>query len=229
MPPITSPSPIWTSRATRTTASAGSPSAGFTLTGTSVGATSTNGTSTTADVDAGTALAGEGSIRFNDLTGTANFTNDTVDNGFARTVAIHNFSGTLTLSINTSTINESLTGANASDAILMQASNAATMNLTVTGSHFTAYRQFAIDTNALGTSTMNFTVSGSDFSDSNTGVVGAAAAMQLGSSGTDNFVTFNIHDNTFRHGTATVPPPATAARSSSPASSPAREPFTGSL
>ena len=182
--------------------------AGFSLTGSTVGATATNGTSTSADADTGTLLAGEGSVRFNDLTGTAAFTNVTLDNGFARTVAIHNYSGTLNLSITNSTVNESLVATTASDAILMQSSNAATMNLTVTGSHFTAYRQFAIDTNAVGTSSMNITVSTSDFSDSNTGVVGAAAAMQLGSSGTDNFVTFNIHDNTFRHGTASVPAPA---------------------
>ena len=182
-------------------------SGGFTLDNSTVGNTTTNGTSTSADVDGGTLLSGEGSVRFNDLTSTATFTNDTFDKGFARTVAIHNYSGTLNLSLSNCTVLESLTATTSSDAILMQSSNAATMNLTVTGSHFTAYRQFAIDTNAVGTSTMNITVTGSDFSNSNTGVVTAAGAMQLGSSGTDNFVTFNINNNTFRHGTASVTAP----------------------
>ena len=188
---------------------------GFTLDNSTVGVTAKNGTSATADQDADTLLGGEGSIRFNNLTGTATISNSTLDNGFARTVALHNNAAgsTLNLTVTNSTLRESLNNSNGgdpsgntTDALFLQSSSSATMNLTVTNnSHFTAYRQFAVDTIALGTSTMAINIDHCDFSNSNTGNVTASGSLQLGGnglSGGDIFVTFNIHDNTFRHGTA---------------------------
>jgi uncharacterized repeat protein (TIGR01451 family) len=189
---------------------------GFTLDNSTVGTTTKNGTSATADPNPVTLLGGEGSVRFTNLTGTGAISNSTLDNGFARTVFIGNDTSTaLNLSITNSTIRESLNtsnggdpGGNTSDALFLDASSNATMNLSVTGSHFTAYRQFAIQTRALNTATMDINISGSDFSNTNTGNVGASGSLLLGggSAGSDIFVKFNIHDNTFRHGTGASAP-----------------------
>ena len=177
---------------------------GFTLSNSTVGTTAVNGTSNTADADAGTGFSGEGSLRFTDLTGTVSILNSMLDGGFSRTMAVHNSSGTMNLTIDNSTVRNTSTNAATTDAFFMQASNAATMNLTVqNNSLFTAYRQNAIQTDARDTSTMSITISNSAFSNSNASLVNAGGALSLGSSAsTDTLVQFNIHDSSFRHGAA---------------------------
>ena len=189
---------------------------GFALDNAAVGTVTKNGNSATVDANPVTGIAGEGSLRFTNLTGTATISNSTLDNGFARTVLIENDVATaLNLSVTNSTINESLNssnggdlGGNTTDAMFIDARSNATANLTVTGSHFRAYRQFAIQTRALNTATMETNISGSDFSNSNTGNVSASGSLSLGggTAGGDVFVKFNIHDNTFRHGTGATAP-----------------------
>jgi uncharacterized repeat protein (TIGR01451 family) len=191
---------------------------GFTLDNSNVGTTTKNGNSATVDPNPVTLVAGEGSVRFTNLTGTAVISNSTLDKGFARTVLIANDVATaLNLSITNSTLMESLNGinggdpgGNTTDALFLDATSNATANLTVTNSHFTSYDQFAIQTRALNTATMDINISGSDFSNSNTGNVSASGSLSLGGSGTgaggDVFVKFNIHDNTFRHGTGATAP-----------------------
>jgi uncharacterized repeat protein (TIGR01451 family) len=187
---------------------------GFTLDNSVVGTVTKNGNSATVDPNPVTGVAGETSLRFTNLTGNAVISNSTLDNGFTRTVVIENDVATaLNLSITNSTINESLNSTNGgdisgntSDAMLIDMRNSATATVNVTGSHFTAYRQFAIQSVARDTATTDYTISGSDFSNSNTGNVSASGSLSLGGSGTDSFVKFNIHDNTFRHGTGATAP-----------------------
>jgi uncharacterized repeat protein (TIGR01451 family) len=187
---------------------------GFTLDNSAVGTVTKNGNSATTDPNPVTLVAGETGLRFTNLTGTAAVSNSTLDNGFTRTVVIENDVATpLDLSVTNSTISESLNSSNGgdisgntSDAMLVDARGSATANVTVTGSHFTAYRQFAIQSIARDTATMDYTISGSDFSNSNTGNASASGSLSLGGSGTDCFVKFNIHDNTFRHGSAAGTP-----------------------
>jgi uncharacterized repeat protein (TIGR01451 family) len=187
---------------------------GFALDNSAVGTVTKNGNSVTVDAEAVTGVTGEGSLRFTNLTGTATISNSTLDNGFARTVFISNDVATaLNLSVTNSTVRESLNGsnggdANTSDAMFLDVRSSATANLTVTGSHFTAYRQFAIQTRALDTATLEVNISGSDFSNTNTGNVSASGSLLLGGGnpGSDIFVNFNIHDNTFRHGTGATAP-----------------------
>lgn len=180
---------------------------GFTLDNSTVGNTSTNGTSDTADQDPTTLLGGECSIRFKDLTGTATISNCTLDRGLSRTLFITTGSGTLNLNISNSTVNQSLTsntiGSSASDAVFVDGIGTATVNATVTNSNFLAYRQFAFQGRALNTATMNYTISGSKFANSNAANVSASASLNLGGSGLsggDVLITYDIHDNTFRHG-----------------------------
>jgi hypothetical protein len=175
---------------------------GFTLEYSTIAGT--NGTSNTADQDAGTVFAGEGSLRFTELTGSVSILNSVLDGGFSRTMAVHNSSGTMNLTIDNSTVRDTSTNAATTDAFFMQASNAATMNLTVqNNSLFTAYRQNAIATDARDTSTMSINISNSVFSNSNAALIDAGGSLSLGSSAsTDTLVQFNIHDNSFRHGAA---------------------------
>lgn len=188
---------------------------GFTLDNSEVGTVTKNGNSATVDANPVTGVAGETSLRFANLTGNAVISNSTIDNGFTRSVVVENDVATpLNLSITNSTINESLNSTNGgdlsgntSDAMLIDMRNSATANVNVTGSHFTAYRQFAIQSVARDTATTNYTISGSDFSNSNTGNVSASGSLSLGGSGTDSFVKFDIHNNTFRHGSVATGTP----------------------
>jgi VCBS repeat-containing protein len=182
---------------------------GFTLDHSTVGTTAKNGTSGTVDVDATSLLGGEASLRFNNLTGTASISNSTLDNGYSRTLWVQNTTDTLNLSISNSTINESLNSgnggdANTTDAVFLDAWSSAAMNLAMTNSHILAYRQFGILGRTNNTSTMDVDVSGSEFANANTGNANASAAINLGGGGTGSnvYVTYNIHDNTFRHGAA---------------------------
>ncbi|HEY0150071.1 MAG TPA: Ig-like domain-containing protein [Allosphingosinicella sp.] len=174
----------------------------FSLNRSTLGTTAANGTSNTVDQDSTSLFAGEGSIRFTNLTGTATISNSTLNNGLSRTVAIDNHAGTLNLTVSNSTINQSQTSALTTDALYLATRGTAKADLTIVDSQFQSYRQFAVQTVANGTSTMNIDISNSNFSNSNAANVNASAALSLGGSGTDSFVSLNIHHNTFRHGAA---------------------------
>ncbi len=187
---------------------------GFTLDNSTVGTTATNGTSNTADTDA-TGFSGEGSVRFFNLLGSATISNSTLDQGFSRTIALSNDSGTLNrLTITNSTVRQSLTAATASDSFFAQANLNAIVNFTVTGaSQFTATKQFHIQTSALGTSTMDIQINGAcAFSNINATTVPAGGGLSLSGGGTDTLVTFNINGNSFRHGNGATPGPLNAGR-----------------
>ncbi len=204
---------------------------GLTLDNTTVGVTAKNGNNNFSspgnqmDAEAVTLLGGEASVRFTNLTGTVNFTNDSFDNGFGRTVLIHNSTAgsTLNLNITNSTLRQSLnntnggdTTGNSTDALTIQGINNTVMNTTVTGSHFTAYRQFGLLSDARDTASMSFEVANCDFSNDNgnlfTGEFGnanASCAINFsggGGTATDVHVKYNVHDNTFRHGSAAGTP-----------------------
>ncbi|HLM57534.1 MAG TPA: Ig-like domain-containing protein [Pyrinomonadaceae bacterium] len=191
---------------------------GLSFTNSLVGVSATNGTSVSPDTEPTTLITGEGSLRFRNLTGTVTFSGLVLDRGFGRTAFIHNATAgsTLNLTISNSTLRESLNNSNGgdpsggtSDALFMQGISNTTMNLTVTNCQFTAFRQFGILTDAQDTATMNIEVANSSFSNTNTGAVNAHASLNFsgsGAPGNDVFVKYNVHNNTFRHGSgATVP------------------------
>jgi hypothetical protein len=174
---------------------------GFTLANSTVGTTAVNGTSNVADAESG--FAGEGSIRFTDLTGTASITGCTLDGGLSRTAAFLVVAGgTMNLTIDGSTVRDTSVNAATTDALYVGSRNASTANLTVTNAcQFTAYRQYAIQTDARDTSTMAINIDGSTFANSNAALVTAGGSLNLGSSAsTDTLVQFNIQGNSFRHG-----------------------------
>lgn len=188
----------------------GSNVTGFVLDNSAVGTTTANGTSSTADVDA-TGFQGEGSVRFFNLLGSATISNSTLDRGFSRTIAISNNSGTLNrLTISNSTVRQSLTSAGASDSFFAQSTVSATLNFTITGaSIFNATRQFHVNSIATGASTMDIQINGACAFSNTINPVSAGGGLQLGSSGTDSLVTFNITGNSFRHGTGGSSPGVT--------------------
>ena len=175
---------------------------GFTLDNSTVGTTTANGTSNTADLDAAN-YQGEGSVRFFNLLGTATISNSTLDNGFSKTLAVVNNTGTLTnLAITNSVLKNSLTAATASDALYLEAEGAGTVaNLTISGgTQFTAFRQNAIQTNAQTGAAMNIVISGITIKNTNTAYVNASNAMVFNGTGTNTFVTFDISGSSFTHG-----------------------------
>jgi len=178
----------------------------FTLAYSTIGGT--NGTSNTAEPEGTTGTGGEGSIRFTNLKGTGSINGSVLDGGFSRTGMFYTSAGTLGLTISNSVMKDTSTNAATSDSLLMQAIGSSTMNLTVTSSSFTAYRQNAIQTDARGTATMSVNISSSTFENNNTNPVSGAGSLSLGSSSsTDTLVQFNINGNSFRHGSATVTAP----------------------
>jgi hypothetical protein len=89
--------------------------------------------------------------------------------------------------------------------MFLRAISSATINLNVSNSSFTAYRQFAILMDGRDTATMNVDIGNSAFSNSNTGHAGASGALNFGGSGApgnDVYIRYNVHNNTFRHGAA---------------------------
>ena len=174
---------------------------GFTLDNSLVGTTAINGTSNTADTDP-TGFSGEGSVRFFNLLGSATISNSTLDQGFSRTIALSNNSGTLNrLTITNSTVRQTLTAATASDSFFAESTANATVNFTITGaSQFTATRQFHVQTTALGTSTMDIQINGGCAFSNSIAPVPAGGGMSLSGGGTDTLVTFNIDGNSFRQG-----------------------------
>ena len=185
----------------------GSNVTGFTLDNSLVGTTAINGTSNTADTDP-TGFSGEGSVRFFNLLGSATISNSTLDQGFSRTIALSNNSGTLNrLTITNCTVRQTLATATASDSFFAESTANATVNFTInSASQFTATRQFHVQTTALGTSTMDIQInSGCAFSNS-IAPVPAGGGMSLSGGGTDSLVTFNIDGNSFRQGSVGAPP-----------------------
>ncbi len=175
---------------------------GFTLDNSTVGTATANGTSNTADLDAAN-YQGEGSVRFLNLLGTATISNSSLDNGFSKTLAVVNNTGTLTnLAITNSVLNNSLTAVTASDALYLEAEGAGTVaNLTISGgTQFTAFRQNAIQTNAQTGAAMNIVISGITIKNTNPAYVNASNAMVFNGTGTNTFVTFDISGSSFTHG-----------------------------
>jgi hypothetical protein len=191
-------------------------SGGLTIDNTTVGTTTKNGTTFVVDADADTGIQGESSLRFTNLTGTAAFSNDSFDRGQSRTLLVHNNTAgsTLTLNITNSTLNQTLNSgnggdANSTDAIDLQANSSATMNVNLSGSHFTSYRQFAMTADGRDAATINIDIGTCDFSNTNSGLVNAGGALNFGGSGSpsnDVLVKYNVHNNTFRHGSAASTP-----------------------
>src|SRR5262249_55453674 len=114
----------------------------------------TNGTLTTT-----TDVAREGAISFNNLTGSATFTSDTLQGSAADNLKIINdTAGTLNaLTVTNCTIQNNSTSVG-EDGIYLRASSTANMTANITGSTFNLNRGDHVSATADGTAVMNVTI-----------------------------------------------------------------------
>ncbi len=140
-----------------------------------------NGTSTAAD---------EGSIRFDNLTGTAAITRSEVSGGFEDNVRIVNTTGTLNATVSDSTIG--LNGNAGNDGILVESQNTSTLNLTVTDTTFLGSRGDHVQCNALGSSTMDCTIQDNTFTNTHGNSSGGGVTISGGAVGAAPTVTYDI-------------------------------------
>ncbi|MEE9296351.1 MAG: hypothetical protein V3W34_15510, partial [Phycisphaerae bacterium] len=153
---------------------------GFSLSNTVVNGV--NGNSTAFD---------EGSVSFDDLTGTAAFDGNTISGGLEDNISILNTTGTLSMSVNGGTIglNSTLFG---NDGILLETQGSAVVNLNVTGTTFLGARGDLIQANALGTSTLNVTIQDNTFQNAHTNSLGGGVTISGGSASSVINLTYDI-------------------------------------
>ncbi|MCY7350279.1 MAG: Ig-like domain-containing protein [Cytophagaceae bacterium] len=146
--------------------------------------------------------ADEGSIRFNELTGSASITSSSVSGSIETNLHVMNTSGILnrlTLSSTTIGTNSTVTG---DDGIFFQAQSTAVMNATVQNSFFTASRGDLAQFDLAGTGTMDIVISGTAFSNNHPAIVAEGGGVVLGA--TAGAMTYNVNGNTFRDATGTA-------------------------
>jgi hypothetical protein len=163
---------------------------GFSLDYSTVGGT--NGTNDALD---------EGSVSFQNLTGSASFTNDNISGSVEDNVAIRNTGGTLNrVTFSGTTIGLTATATGAS-GILIEGTGGATLNTTVTNGNFTAARGNWLIVNGAGlnANTMDMVVSNNAFSNNHPNTVSGGAVLVLNfTGGSGSSYTYNVSGNSFR-------------------------------
>ncbi len=144
-----------------------------------------NGTSNAAD---------EGSVSFDELLGSASFTNNSISGGREDNIVVTNTGGTLdrmTVSGGTIGLNHSTAG---NDGILVESQNAAVFKISVLGVSFLGARGDLIQTNTLDTSNMDVVLQNNAFANAHPSIVSGGGGITIsGGSATSNItVTYNI-------------------------------------
>ena len=164
----------------------GSEVAGFALEDSTI--SGSNGTS---------AGAGEGSIRFTQLTGAASIVNTSISGGLSDNFRLVNTSGTLNrLLFDTVTIgaNSTLDG---NDGIGIEAAGTAVVNVTVQDSSFTAARGDLFQMSVPGTGSGDLVFTGNTLSNDHPAIATGGGGVTLGSGSSSQF-TLQVDDNSFR-------------------------------
>jgi uncharacterized repeat protein (TIGR01451 family) len=150
-----------------------------------------NGTSAAAD---------EGSVSFDNLLGSATFSNDSISGGAEDNIVVTNSTGTLDRMMVTGTTigaNHAITG---NDGILVEAQGAAVLRITVDNSTFTSARGDLFQANGLGTSTVDVVFTNNTLSNNHPNIVsgGGGTTFSGGSATAVINYTYVISGNTFR-------------------------------
>ena len=156
----------------------------FTLTNTVINGS--NGNSAPAD---------EGSVSFDNLLGTATFTNNTISGGLEDNIVVTNNTGTLNMTVTGGTIglNSTLLG---NDGILVESRSAAVVDLTVSGVTFLGARGDLVQANALSTSVMDVTIRDNTFQNAHTNSSGGGITISGGAAGSNITLTYDISGTT---------------------------------
>ncbi|MFN8346832.1 MAG: Ig-like domain-containing protein [Spirosomataceae bacterium] len=149
----------------------------------------------------------EGSIRFTNLTGSANFTNDNISGAVETNVRIENSSGTLnrvTFSGTTVGLTNTTTG---DDGIFIEAAGSSVLNSTITNCVFTGARGdwLQVSQQAAHTGSMDISITNNQFSNSHPNTVSGGAVLLVSLSGASgSSATYNINGNTLRDSKGTA-------------------------
>jgi Big-like domain-containing protein len=161
----------------------------FTLANSTV--SGTNGTSAT---------AGEGSISFDELTGSASVTNSNISGGISNNVRVLNTSGVL----NRLTVSGTTVGANSTtdgtDGVSLLARNSAVLNVTVQNSFFTAAHANLLVVDLQNAAASDVALSGNSFNNGSTSINPGSGGVVVGSSGTagTTSLTYSITGNSLQ-------------------------------
>jgi len=146
------------------------------------------------------AASDEGSVSFENLFGSAHFTDSNISGGLENNIVVINDTGTL----NPMFVTGMNIGANdtslGNDGVLVEAQGSATVNITVEDSTFTSARGDLFQANGLGTSTMDVVFTNNTLSNNHPNIVsgGGGATFSGGSASSNINYTYEISDNTFR-------------------------------
>ena len=164
--------------------------AGFTLANSVI--KGTNGTNGTTPFD-------DSSVRFVNLTGSADITDTHVSGGREDNLSVTNSAGSLDR-ITLTRVNIGLNnGTDGNDAIHLESeSTAGALKATIQDSAFTGARGDLVDYSHNGTGSGDLVISGSTFQNNNPGIVTGGGGLTLSSSGMGGNATMNINNNTFR-------------------------------
>src|SRR6185295_2517081 len=168
--------------------------AGFTL-DTSV-LNGTNGTDTAAS--AGSPF-NDGTIKFDNLTGSATISNTAISGGVSNNVRIDNTSGTLNrITFSSDTIGANSTN-NGEDGILLESENSGTIKATIQNTTFTSARGdlFNFVDNATSGTTDDLIFNNNTLSNNHPAIATGGGGTTISSNGTKDF-TFHMQGNTFR-------------------------------
>jgi VCBS repeat-containing protein len=174
---------------------------GETVSGLTLAHDTIDGTNGKSDPSAGASLA------MTQLTGAATISSSTITGGFHDDVRIEDSSGTLSpLTLEGDTIAQTNAESSGNDAMLLKSSGTATVNPTISDTHFTAARNdlLFLDVTAKSSSTLTMNSAGpnnSVFSNSNTGIVSGGGGVVLSAGGPSSAAAtlkYDIENATFQ-------------------------------
>lgn len=153
-------------------------------------------------VNGDNAAADEGSVRFTELTGSANVTSCNISGGFEDNFKVVNSTG----SLNRLTFDGVTIGANSTtdgnDGIGLESTGATTvMNVTVQNGFFTSARGDLFQLNVIGNSTADLVFTGNQLSNNHPGIATGGGGVTISggdNTGTGANLTMNMSNNTFR-------------------------------
>ena len=132
----------------------------------------------------------EGSISFDELTGTANIHGSNISGGFENNIVIINTSGTLNFDMDDTASNQMIVGLNAAatggDSMLIEAQTGATANVVVENTNFTGARESLFRAEASGNaSTLDVTLRDNIFNNTHGSTTNTGGGVSIASSGTN--------------------------------------------
>jgi hypothetical protein len=163
--------------------------------------TAVNGFSfTNGSIASSGSVSGDGNISFDNLSGSATVSNSTFAGAFSDNIRVANTTGSLnrlTITNDNFNGNSTTTGNN---AVNLTGNNGTTLNVTVTGSHFTNTRGQHFQLTMNGTVTSDVVFTGNTVSNSQTALSGGGGVLIAtgGGSGAVPTLTYNISNNSIR-------------------------------